>query len=36
MKNSHSDPQESQKQAFIRTARELGCDADQETFERGW
>ena len=33
-KNSHSDPSKNQKEKFIRTARELGCDEDPEAFKR--
>ena len=33
-KKSRSESSVSQKDVFIRTARELGCDEDLEAFER--
>jgi hypothetical protein len=34
MKKSPSKSSTTQRDAFIRTARDLGCDEDQEAFER--
>jgi hypothetical protein len=34
MSSNKPDRKQSQRDAFIRTARELGCDVDQEAFER--
>jgi hypothetical protein len=34
MTKSRSELGESQKDKFIRTARELGCDEDSEAFKR--